>query len=161
MSFLTKVIKGSCWGALGYLGLPALMGAAPLTLMPPVQRLQSSLTQAPGTGTQMIPPTPGTEMPMVPPDNSKKNVRDKNKANPTPMAQGSSAQDTKITKDIRQEINKKDEISINGKNIKIITKNSMVTLRGPVATEEEKQIIYEIASRIAGPTKVKNDLEVK
>ena len=45
--------------------------------------------------------------------------------------------------------------------MKIITIDSVVTLRGPVATQEEKQLINDIACRIAGATKVKNELEVK
>lgn len=146
----SKFIKGSFRGAFGCLGIPimAVTAHANTTALPPPS--QASFAQA-----------PGTEMPVVPPDNSKKNVRDKNKKNPTPMAQGGSSQDIKITRDIRKEISNKKEISINGKNVKIITKNSMVTLRGPVANEEEKQLIFDIASKVAGPTQVKNELEVK
>lgn len=150
MFHLNKLLKVSLRGAGACLNIQIMMVAAhanTLTFPPPSQ---GSFVQ-----------TPGTEEPMVPPDNSKKNVRDKNKKNPTPMAQGGSSQDLKITKDIRKDITNTKDISTNGKNVKIITKNGMVTLRGPVANEEEKKLIYDIASKVAGPTQVTNDLEVK
>ena len=150
MIHFSTLIKGFFWGALGCLGIPITIVAAPVNTLAFPLLSQASFVQA-----------PGTEEPLVPPDNSKKNVRDRNKKNPTSMAQGGSSQDVKITRDIRKEISSKKDISINGKNVKIITKNSMVTLRGPVASLEEKQLIYDIASKVAGPTQVKNELEVK
>ena len=131
-----------------------------ITFPPPTQ---GSFVQTPGTDAVQTPGTeaPGTAEQMVPPDNSKKNVRDKNKKNPTPMAQGGSAQDIKITKDIRKAITDNKDVSTNGKNVKIITQNGMVTLRGPVASDKEKQLIYDIASKVAGPTQVNNQMEVK
>lgn len=145
MQMIFKLIKGSRWGALGSVGISTLMVAAPISTMAIQSPVQDSSAQEQ----------------KVAPDNSKKNVRDRKDQNPTPMDQGGSAGDLKITKDIRQEINHKKEISTNGKNVKIITIDGAVTLRGPVATEEEKQLIYDIASKIAGSAKVKNELEVK
>ena len=52
-------------------------------------------------------------------------------------------------------------MSVNAKNVKIITKDGQVTLRGPVNTAEEKRLIGEIADRIARSGNVDNQLEVK
>jgi osmotically-inducible protein OsmY len=51
-------------------------------------------------------------------------------------------------------------MTINAKNVKIITLNGRVTLRGPVNTADEKSRIGDIANRIATPGNVDNQLEV-
>ena len=51
-------------------------------------------------------------------------------------------------------------MSINGKNVKIITRNGRVTLRGPVNSSDEKRQIGDIADRIAQSDNVDNQLEV-
>ena len=51
-------------------------------------------------------------------------------------------------------------MSINAQNIKIVTQNGKVTLRGPVATGDEKLQIETIARRVAGATKVDSQLDV-
>jgi osmotically-inducible protein OsmY len=51
-------------------------------------------------------------------------------------------------------------MSVNAKNVKIITIAGRVTLRGPVNTTEEKRLIGDIADRIARPENVYNQLEV-
>lgn len=45
-------------------------------------------------------------------------------------------------------------------NVKVISQNGMVTLKGPVKSEEEKQAIEAKAAQIAGADKVTNQLEV-
>ncbi len=52
-------------------------------------------------------------------------------------------------------------LSVNARNVKIITANGRVTLRGPVNTAEEKRVIGEIAGRIAQSENVMNQLEVR
>lgn len=49
---------------------------------------------------------------------------------------------------------------MNAKNVKIITNNRQVTLRGPVKNEEEKRMIGEIANGIARSENVHNQLEI-
>jgi hypothetical protein len=51
--------------------------------------------------------------------------------------------------------------TIRGPNVKIITIDGGVTLRGPVNTAEGKRLIGEIADRIARSENVDNQLEVK
>ena len=94
-------------------------------------------------------------------DNTSQNVRDRNDATLTPLDQGTSKADVEMTAKIRKEIIAADVLSVNAKNVKIITSNGRVTLRGPVNSEEEKRTIGEMAIRHAGSDQVNNQLEVK
>jgi len=94
-------------------------------------------------------------------DNTKRNVRDRDSSTLTPLDQGNSKSDVSTTADIRKEIMARKGISMNAKNVKIITQNGRVTLRGPVETSEEKRLIGEIANRMAQSENVDNQLEVK
>jgi hypothetical protein len=94
-------------------------------------------------------------------DHTARNVRDRNDATLTPFDQGNSKGDVDTTAQIRKEISASENMSISGKNVKIITKDGQVTLRGPVDTAQEKRLIGEIANRIARSGNVDNQLEVK
>jgi|GEM_PF-3321225 len=95
-------------------------------------------------------------------NNSRLNVRDRNDATLTPGDQGSSAADRDITQKVRQSIvSGTNNYSLAARNVKIITVNGKVTLRGPVNTAEEKAGIAAIAINIAGAGNVDNQLEVK
>jgi hyperosmotically inducible protein len=52
-------------------------------------------------------------------------------------------------------------LSTNAHNVKIITSNGVVTLRGPVKTAAEKKAIEDKAKQVAGVTKVENLLEIE
>lgn len=93
--------------------------------------------------------------------NRAKNLRDRDSRTLTPFDQGSSKSDTEITAQIRKDIIAGDDLSLNGKNIKIITLNGLVTLRGAVHSSEEKSKIAEIARRQVGAHNLRNQLEVK
>lgn len=56
---------------------------------------------------------------------------------------------------------KADSLSAMAKNIKVITIDGKVTLRGPVHSEQEKQSIASMAEKVAGTGTVNNQLEVK
>ena len=77
------------------------------------------------------------------------------------MDQGNSKADVSTTAQIRKEIIAGKNMSVNARNVKIITMDGRVTLRGPVKTAEEKRLIGEIADRIATAVNVDNQLEVK
>ncbi|HEU0049633.1 MAG TPA: BON domain-containing protein [Nitrososphaera sp.] len=96
----------------------------------------------------------------VAPDNSGRNVRDRNDATKTAGDQSESEADRTISQNIRQAIVADDSVSTNGKNVKIITVDGMVTLRGPVKTEQEKTNIGAKAQQIAGVKRVDNQLEI-
>ena len=93
-------------------------------------------------------------------DNTRLNVRDRDSRALTPLDQGNSQADVDTTAQIRKEIIADSGMTTNAKNVKIITLNGRVTLRGPVNTAEEKNRIAEIADRIASAGNVDNQLEV-
>lgn len=98
--------------------------------------------------------------PSAEPDNTRVNTRDRDDRTLTPMDQGNSEQDRRITQDLRKAVVGADELSWSAKNVKIITRDGQVTLRGVVKSAEEKQRIDELARTAAGVTKVDNQLEV-
>ena len=53
------------------------------------------------------------------------------------------------------------ELSMTAKNIKIITDNGQVTLRGPVKNAQEKAKIDQLARSAAGGAKIVDQLDVK
>jgi len=93
-------------------------------------------------------------------DNSGVNTRDRNNANPTAMDQGGSESDRNITAEIRKAVVNDGSLSFTAKNVKIITKDGNVTLRGPVKTEVERAAIQAKAAQVAGAGRVTNQLEV-
>lgn len=95
-------------------------------------------------------------------DNSKVNVRDRDDATLTPVDQGNSKTDLDITQKIRKSlVSGESDYSTTAENIKIITLNGKVTLRGPVNTAAEKSGIVAIANHVAGLGNVDDQLEVK
>jgi osmotically-inducible protein OsmY len=87
------------------------------------------------------------------------NVRDRASTAKTPIDQKENKADLKITADIRKQV-VDEKMSVDAHNVKIITQDGKVTLRGPVKTEEEKQRIEEIAAAVAGADRVDSQLEV-
>ena len=95
------------------------------------------------------------------PDNTKVNERDKNSSEPTADQQKDNRSDRDITQQIRQAIVKDKSLSTYSHNVKIISQNGMVTLKGPVRSEDEKHAVEAKAAEVVGPDKVTNELEVK
>jgi hyperosmotically inducible periplasmic protein len=93
-------------------------------------------------------------------DNTGRNVRDRNEATKTPGDQSENEADRTITQTIRKAITADDSLSTNAKNVKIITNDGTVTLRGPVKSEKEKADIEAKAKQVAGVKNVDNQLEV-
>ncbi len=94
-------------------------------------------------------------------DNTGMNVRDRNAATLTPMDQSNDSNDIAITQGIRKMLMQDNTLSVNAKNIKVITITRETTLRGPVNSEAEKAAVEQIALEVAGVGKVNNQLEVK
>ena len=65
-----------------------------------------------------------------------------------------------LTQKIRQKVVADDSLSMLAQNVKIITVDGVVTLRGPVNSAEEKERIAAVATEVAGAGKVKDNLEV-
>jgi hyperosmotically inducible periplasmic protein len=95
------------------------------------------------------------------PDNTATNERDRSRETQTSGDQSNSSADLKITQAIRQALMKDSELSTTAKNIKIITDNGQVTLRGPVKNAQEKAKIDQLARSAAGGAKIDDQLDVK
>jgi osmotically-inducible protein OsmY len=94
-------------------------------------------------------------------DNTKINQRDRNANEPTADQQKSNRSDRDITQQVRKAIMEDKSLSTYAHNVKVITQNGMVTLKGPVRSEEEKRAIEAKATDVAGGVKVTNELDVK
>ncbi len=95
------------------------------------------------------------------PDNTKVNERDRSKDEPTADQQKDNRSDQDITQQIRQSIMKDKSLSTYAHNIKIITQNGQVTLKGPVRSEDEKKTVETKAAEVAGENKVTSQLDIK
>jgi hyperosmotically inducible periplasmic protein len=99
--------------------------------------------------------------PPVSPDNSAINARDRNPQAMTAGQQSNATSDVELTRKVRRAVVNDHSLSMLAHNIKIISANGRVILRGPVKTEQEKTVIASKAQAIAGADKVDNQLEVK
>ena len=96
-----------------------------------------------------------------PADNTARNERDASGDSKTSGDQSESPEDIKITAAIRRAIVADDSLTMTATNVKIITADGKVTLRGPVKTAAEKAKIAKLAKKNAGKATIDNQLEVK
>jgi hyperosmotically inducible periplasmic protein len=102
-----------------------------------------------------------TEPQATSPDNTKMNAQDRDKASPTADQQKDNRSDREITQEIRQSLVKDKSLSTYGHNVKVITQNGQVTLKGPVRSADEKKAIETKAAEVAGENKVTSELNIK
>jgi hyperosmotically inducible periplasmic protein len=96
----------------------------------------------------------------TPPDNTKVNKADRAKGAVTADQQKETAADRELTRKIRRAVVGDKSLSTYAHNVKIVTQNGQVTLRGPVRAEQEKTTIEAKATEIAGAGKVTNEITV-
>jgi len=101
------------------------------------------------------------EKPAPAPDNTKVNKRDRNKAEPTADRAKDNVNDRDIMAKIRRSIMDDKSLSSYAHNVKIVSKQGKVTLKGPVRSEEEKKTVEQKASEVAGAGNVTDELTVK
>src|SRR5271154_5356978 len=105
----------------------------------------------------MAVPMPRSQDPQqAPPDNTKQN---KDQTNPTADQQKMNPADRALTQKIRKAIHDDTTLSTYAHNIKIISQDGKVTLRGPVRSEDEKNNIEAKAVAVAGQGNVTDQLE--
>ena len=90
------------------------------------------------------------------PDNTATNKQKQ----PTADQQSNDKNDIAITRKIRQAITDDKSLSTYAHNIKVVTQNGRVTLRGPVQTEDDKKQIEAKAVEVAGAGRVKNEMSI-
>jgi hyperosmotically inducible periplasmic protein len=79
----------------------------------------------------------------------------------TPIDQGNNEKDLEMTAQIRKDVMANSELTYGAKNVKIITVNGRVTLRGSVPTEAERDLIVKLAKSAAEPDKVDDQIQVQ
>jgi hyperosmotically inducible periplasmic protein len=95
-----------------------------------------------------------------PADNTKTNKRDRAKGATTADQQKENSTDREITQKIRSAIMDDKTLSTYAHNVKIVTENGQVTLKGPVRTEDEKKTVEAKATEVAGAGNVKNQISI-
>jgi hypothetical protein len=94
-------------------------------------------------------------------DNTARNKRDRDDATLAPTDQSNASGDVDLTAKIRRAVMDADGLSFTARNVKIITTEGQVTLRGPVKTAAEKSRIEEVARKAAGSARVISQLEIE
>jgi hyperosmotically inducible protein len=133
----------------------------PASLEAPSSVDRTSAANAPATAQDTIGAPATSPTTNTAPDNTKINKRDTKSSALTPTDQNENENDLKITQHVRQAVMADKSLSFTAKNVKIITQNGKVTLRGPVNTPEERTAIEAAAQKVAGASMVDNQLEVK
>jgi hyperosmotically inducible periplasmic protein len=93
-------------------------------------------------------------------DNTKTNQGDADKGAVTADQQKMNPGDREMTRNIRAAIMKDKTLSTYAHNIKIVTQDGKVTLKGPVRSEDEKSEVESKAASVAGPDNVTSQLTI-
>jgi len=113
-----------------------------------------------GSGTLVLAQDPaGQNAPAS--DNTKMNQRDQNPNQATADQQQNNPSDRYITQQVRAAIVADKDLSTYAHNVKVITQNGQVTLKGPVRSEDEKHAVEQKAAGVAGEGNVTSELTIK
>jgi hyperosmotically inducible periplasmic protein len=94
-------------------------------------------------------------------DNTRVNERDRAKSAPTADQAKNRTSDLETARKIRRSLMDDKSLSTNAHNVKVIAQNGKVTLKGPVASDEEKREVEQKATEVAGQGNVTNEITVK
>jgi len=110
-----------------------------------------------------IPPDlPGQTPASAKADNTAVNKRDRDTGAPTADKQKNNKSDTVLAANIRKALIADKSLSTYGHNVKIVAQNGVVTLKGPVHTDDEVNTIVAKAAEVTGDrSKIVNELSVK
>lgn len=110
-----------------------------------------------GLGTA-VQANPTSEHP--PATNTELNQRDADSRRALPTDQSNDSSDLQLLAELRQRITAQDNLSVSAQNIKILTHQGKVQLRGPVASPAEKSAIEQLVRATPGVTQIQNDLDI-
>lgn len=94
-------------------------------------------------------------------DNTKVNKSDRSQNQPTADSAKNDAADRETMQKIRKALMSDKTLSSYAHNVKVIAQNGKVTLRGPVRSEDEKRLVEQKATEVAGSGNVVNEISVK
>lgn len=140
----------------------ALAGCDETTMNPPTTNTTPApgATNDSGTNTDSTMSSTASDATTPEPDNTGRNERDAAGNTKTPIDQDENQADVTTTAEIRKMITGDSSMSINARNVKIVTSQGKVTLRGPVDSATEKEAVEKFARDVAGETNVTSEIEV-
>ena len=94
-------------------------------------------------------------------DNTTVNQRDKSPETLKPTDQPNNSVDIKLAAAVRGAIVEDKSLSTMAHNVKLVAADGVVTLRGPVRSDDEKAKIGKSVARVSGVSQVDNQLDVK
>ena len=94
------------------------------------------------------------------PDNTKVNTRDRKPTAVTADQQKNNKTDLETTRQIRKALVADKSLSTYAHNVKVVTQNGKVTLKGPVRSEDEKKAVEAKAAEVAGAGNVTNQISI-
>ena len=94
-------------------------------------------------------------------DNTRMNGRDQDNTANTAQSPSNAKGDRELLAAVRRSVVKDKSLSTSAHNVKILAENGVVTLRGPVKSDEEKTKVEALAKQVAGVTSVQNHLDIK
>jgi hyperosmotically inducible protein len=105
--------------------------------------------------------TVGTASSQTQPDNTRSNKGDADKSAVTADQQKMNASDRTLTQKIRKAVISDKSLSTYAHNVKIVSQNGMVTLKGPVRSDDEKKsIVGKAVEAAGGPDRVSDQMSV-
>ena len=93
-------------------------------------------------------------------DNTRSNATDRNEHSTTPVDQSNDKDAIKVTAGIRRAVLADTSLSTSAHNIKIVTNENVVTLRGSVESADEKKRIESLATKSAPGKQVRNEISI-
>ena len=96
----------------------------------------------------------------TPADNTKVNKRDRAEGAKTADQQKENASDRELTQKIRRALMDDKSLSTYAHNVKVVSQDGQVTLKGPVRSEDEKKTVEAKATEVAGAGPVVNQLSI-
>ena len=94
-------------------------------------------------------------------DNTRINARDKSAQTVKPTDQSNAKADIQLAAAVRRAIEPDKTLSTSAHNVKLVANGGVVTLRGPVANEAEKQKVAQLVAAVSGVASVDNNLDVQ
>jgi osmotically-inducible protein OsmY len=145
------VLGASALSVAALLWSPGAMAAKTIVVGPDDANLRVAQASPPATMDTVAPSDA---------DNTKQNKMSSHPGQMNADKQSNKEADMEITRQIRKAVTDDKSLSTYAHNVKIITKNGKVFLKGPVRTAQERTNIGEKAAAVAGAENVTNSLTV-
>jgi hyperosmotically inducible protein len=101
-----------------------------------------------------------TEPRATQPDNTSVNKADREQGEPTADQQKETREDRDLAQKIRRSLTSDKSLSTYAHNVKVIVQDGVVTLKGPVRSEEERSAVEAKAKEAAGSADIRNELTI-